>query len=47
MQVTLARKLVAQRGQSFDHALLGDLLMEQGKLKEAIVGVRTGLIADR
>ncbi|MCF6155272.1 MAG: tetratricopeptide repeat protein [Candidatus Brocadia sp.] len=32
----LARELVAQRGLSFDHGLLGDLLMEQGKLDEAI-----------
>lgn len=32
----LARKLVAQRGLSFDYGLLGDLLMEQGKLDEAI-----------
>jgi tetratricopeptide (TPR) repeat protein len=32
----LARRLVAQRGRSYDHALLGDVLMEQGKLKEAV-----------
>src|SRR5688572_16157138 len=31
----LARKLVATRGLAFDHGLLGDLLMEQGRLKEA------------
>lgn len=32
----LARELVARRGLSFDYGLLGDLLMEQGKLDEAI-----------
>ncbi|MGC1953498.1 MAG: tetratricopeptide repeat protein [Gammaproteobacteria bacterium] len=32
----MARKLVAQRGTWFDHGLLGDVLMEQGKLDEAI-----------
>ena len=31
----LARELVARRGLSFDYALLGDTLMEQGKLAEA------------
>src|SRR2546425_7524275 len=31
----LARELVARRGLSFDHALLGDALMEQGQLAEA------------
>ena len=32
----IGRKLVSQRGLWFDHALLGDALMEQGKLAEAI-----------
>ncbi|HEX9725831.1 MAG TPA: tetratricopeptide repeat protein [Vicinamibacteria bacterium] len=32
----LARRLVAQRGLSFDFGLLGDVLLEQGKLTEAI-----------
>ncbi len=32
----LARELVAQRGLSFDYGLLGDSLMEQGKLNEAV-----------
>ena len=31
----LARELVAIRGLSFDHGLLGDVLMEQGRLDEA------------
>ncbi len=31
-----ARELVKQRGLSFDYGLLGDTLMEQGKLSEAI-----------
>jgi tetratricopeptide (TPR) repeat protein len=31
----LARTLVAKRGQPFDYALLGDVLMEQGRLTEA------------
>lgn len=31
----VARKLVAARGLAFDHGLLGDLLMEQGRLNEA------------
>jgi tetratricopeptide (TPR) repeat protein len=31
----LARELVARRGLSFDYALLGDALMEQGELEEA------------
>jgi tetratricopeptide (TPR) repeat protein len=33
---TLARRLVQQRGLSFDCGLLGDALMEQGKLKDAV-----------
>jgi tetratricopeptide (TPR) repeat protein len=33
---TLARSLVEQRGLSFDYGLLGDALMEQGKLNEAV-----------
>lgn len=32
----LARELVSQRGLSFDHGLLGDALMEQGRVKEAV-----------
>ena len=31
----LARELVAQRGRSFDYGLLGDVVMEQGRLDEA------------
>jgi tetratricopeptide (TPR) repeat protein len=33
---TLARRLVQERGLSFDHGLLGDALMEQGKLNDAV-----------
>ena len=33
---TLARLLVQQRGLSFDYGLLGDALMEQGKLGDAV-----------
>jgi tetratricopeptide (TPR) repeat protein len=33
---TLARHLVHQRGLSFDYGLLGDALMEQGKLGDAV-----------
>ncbi len=32
---SLARKLINERGAWFDHGLLGDVLMEQGKLDEA------------
>jgi tetratricopeptide (TPR) repeat protein len=32
----LARRLVQERGLSFDYGLLGDALMEQGKLKDAV-----------
>jgi tetratricopeptide (TPR) repeat protein len=32
----LARRLVQERGLSFDYGLLGDALMEQGKLNEAV-----------
>src|SRR4029077_4652122 len=32
----LARELVARRGLSFDYGLLGDVLMEQGQLNEAV-----------
>ena len=32
----VARKLVAQRGAWFDHALLGDALLDQGRVEEAI-----------
>src|SRR5262245_39327696 len=31
----LARELVARRGRAFDYGLLGDVLMEQGKLDDA------------
>lgn len=37
----LARELVTQRGLSFDYGLLGDLLMEQGKIDEAIDAYQT------
>ena len=37
----VARELAAKRGLSFDFALLGDSLMEQGRLKEAIVAYQT------
>jgi tetratricopeptide (TPR) repeat protein len=33
---TLARRLVQQRGLSFDYGILGDALMEQGKLHDAV-----------
>jgi tetratricopeptide (TPR) repeat protein len=33
----LARELVARRGLAFDYGLLGDVLMEQGRLDEALV----------
>ncbi|MEI6085742.1 MAG: hypothetical protein WCS70_15770 [Verrucomicrobiota bacterium] len=33
---TIARELVAKRGLWFDYALLGDVLMEQGRLAEAV-----------
>jgi hypothetical protein len=33
---TLARRLVQQRGLSFDYGLMGDALMEQGKLSDAV-----------
>ena len=33
---TLAHRLVEQRGLSFDYGLLGDALMEQGRLSEAV-----------
>src|SRR5215510_3789532 len=33
---TLAQRLVQQRGLSFDYGLLGDALMEQGKLNDAV-----------
>jgi tetratricopeptide (TPR) repeat protein len=37
----LARKLVSQRGAPFDHGLLGDVLMEMGRLQEAIDAYQT------
>jgi tetratricopeptide (TPR) repeat protein len=37
----VARTLVAQRGSPFDFGLLGDVLMEQGKLTEAIDAYQT------
>src|SRR5438093_6911119 len=33
----VVRELVAKRGLSFDYGLLGDVLMEQGRLTEAVV----------
>ncbi|MDD5200511.1 MAG: tetratricopeptide repeat protein [Terrimicrobiaceae bacterium] len=39
----IARKLVARRGLSFDYALLGDVLMEQGRLTEAIPAYQTAM----
>jgi tetratricopeptide (TPR) repeat protein len=33
---TLGRRLVQQRGLSFDYGLLGDALMEQGKISDAV-----------
>jgi tetratricopeptide (TPR) repeat protein len=33
---TLGRRLVQQRGLSFDYGILGDALMEQGKLNDAV-----------
>jgi tetratricopeptide (TPR) repeat protein len=33
---SLARELVASRGRPFDYGLLGDVLMEQGQLNEAV-----------
>lgn len=38
---TLARELVTRRGLAFDHGLLGDLLLEQGKLPEALRAYQT------
>lgn len=37
----LARELVTRRGSPFDHGLLGDVLMEQGKLDAAIRSYQT------
>lgn len=37
----VARELTAKRGLPFDFALLGDSLMEQGRLKEAIAAYQT------
>jgi tetratricopeptide (TPR) repeat protein len=37
----LARELVARRGLSFDYALLGDALMEQGRLAEAVTAYQS------
>jgi len=37
----IARQLVEGRGLPFDHGLLGDVLMEQGKLTEAILEYQT------
>jgi tetratricopeptide (TPR) repeat protein len=38
---SVARELVALRGLSFDHGLLGDSLMEQGRVKEAVAAYQT------
>ncbi len=37
----IARKLIASRGLAFDYALLGDALMEQGRLNEAVPAYQT------
>ncbi len=37
----IARKLIATRGLAFDYALLGDALMEQGRLNEAVPAYQT------
>lgn len=37
----LARELVTKRGLSFDYALLGDSLMEQGRLTEAVAAYQS------
>jgi len=37
----LARQLVARRGLSFDHGLLGDALMEQGRIQEAVAAYQS------
>jgi tetratricopeptide (TPR) repeat protein len=37
----LARELVARRGLSFDYALLGDALMERGRLGEAVAAYQS------
>jgi Flp pilus assembly protein TadD len=39
----LAWDLVARRGLAFDHGLLGDVLMEQGKLDQAVTAYQTML----
>ena len=38
---SLARELVARRGLSFDYGLLGDALMEQGRIKEAVAAYQS------
>jgi len=40
---SIARELVSRRGIPFDHLLLGDALMEQGKLNEAIASYQQGV----
>ena len=37
----IAHTLVAQRGLSYDYGMLGDTLMEQGRLKEAVIAYQT------
>jgi tetratricopeptide (TPR) repeat protein len=39
----IAAELVQRRGLPFDHLLLGDALMEQGKIEEAIASYQTGV----
>ena len=38
---SLARELVAKRGLSFDYGLLGDTLMEQGRIQEAVAAYQS------
>jgi tetratricopeptide (TPR) repeat protein len=38
---SLARELVAKRGLPFDYGLLGDALMEQGRIKEAVAAYQS------
>ena len=37
----LANELVAKRGLSFDYGMLGDTLMEQGRIREAVVAYQS------
>jgi tetratricopeptide (TPR) repeat protein len=40
---SIAAELVQRRGLPFDHLLLGDAFMEQGKIEEAIASYQTGV----